>query len=905
MFKKKPIYIILLIIFSLLLCADIVAYSLTANASSNMSTMPDDATQMQGGFSGNMPETNDGSMPEMGDGSGDMSGSMPQTTDGSDISGTENEDATATESEAPETSDGTDMTGPGGNFDPSQMQGSFDASGMTGAPGNAATSVSGLVSFISSWWIPIGIFCVLIIAFCIFMLIRISKKRKRAADDIEEEVVTTEEPKERKPAVSGYEKRRKKRRRTIRIIIIILAILAVIVLGYIVVRGVYMAQLEKEDAAAVVSAEAVGADIDTVISGTGTLADADAQEVSVPGGVEINTYAVENGDTVAEGDVLATVDHTSVMKAIADLQDAMDALDEDIEDASADTIESTIEASVDGRVKVIYAEAGTGVADTMYDNGALMLISLDGLMAADIETDADIATGDSVTVLFADGTEETGRVASFTDGVATITVTDDGTAYGTEATVSDEDGNVLGTGTLYIHSELKVTGYSGTVAKIKCDENDEVSAGDTLMTLTDTEYTAEYQLLLETRSEYEEQMIELFKLYQDGNIYAEYAGTVSGIDEDSAAGSTLASQTGNVLASQVQTLLYQSTESFVMTLLGNNPSGTDDGTVGGYSNYAATVSGVSYSSIALKEYSTSLSITDYSDYNSLGITAEMMTTETAISPEVTTPVYMFEDGAWALYSVSDISEGDVLILTYDTSSGTDDLVWIVIASKAVTGGGNDSGYSGGSHSTSAGTTSADTTEETGETYTVSETTVMSVTPDDTMSVTITIDELDILSMAVGQEATITLDAISGQTFTGSVTDIDMSGTNSGGSTKFTAVVSLDRTEQMLAGMNAAVSITLSSTGCAVTIPVAALAESESDVFVYTSYDEENKTFGDPVSVTTGLSDGTSVEILSGVDSGDEVWYEYDDTVDVSSSVVSSSSGSGFNLMRIFGGGGRG
>ncbi len=55
-------------------------------------------------------------------------------------------------------------------------------------------------------------------------------------------------------------------------------------------------------------------------------------------------------------------------------------------------------------------------------------------------------------------------------------------------------------------------------------------------------------------------------------------------------------------------------------------------------------------------------------------------------------------------------------------------------------------------------------------------------------------------------------------------------------------------------------------------------------------------------MTTGLSDGTNVEILTGLSAGDEVWYEYDDTVDVSSSTVSSSSGGGFNLMRLLRGG---
>jgi multidrug efflux pump subunit AcrA (membrane-fusion protein) len=869
MCKRKPIYIVLMVIFTLLLAADITAYCLTANVSSGMSGMPD-RSQMQGGFDGRMPRTSDGTLPEASGGVGDF----------------------------PD------------DFDPSQMQGGFDPSDMAG--GTGGSTASALVSFISSWWIPIGIFCVLADALCIFMLIRISKKRRQAGGGEADGPEAAEEPGERKLQISGYEKRRRKNRRTVRIAVSVLAVIVVTVLAYVIVNGIY-AQLEKENAASIMSADAESAVMDTGISGTGTLTDADAEEITVPNGVKIALFHVEDGDTVEEGDILATVNHTSVMKAIADLNDAMDLLDEQMDAASSDTVKSKITASVDGRIKVIYTQSGEGVADTMYDHGALILISLDGLMAADIETDADISAGDSVMVTFADGSTETGRVDSVKKGIATITVADDGPVYGEEVSAADENGNALGKGALYIHRELKITGYSGTASKIKCSENKKVNAGDTLMTLTDTEYTAEYELLLKKRSDYEAEMLKLFRLYQDGSIYADCAGTISGVDEDAATGITGVSAgtaqaaggisqtgyTGGPYA--IATLVYQAGSASESALLGNNPSGADDTVVEAYTNYAATVSSVSYGAIALKEYPVSLSIADYTDYASLGITSAMMTAETAISPATSTPVYMYKNGAWAAYSVSDIAAGDVLILTYDTSSGTDELVWIVIARKAESGG--NTGGGGGSYTGGSGGGSATETEtiEPDDLYAISETTVMSVTPGDTMSVTITIDELDILSIAVGQEAAVTLDALSGQTFTGSVTSINTAGTNSGGSTKFTAVVTLGRTEQMLAGMNAAVSVTLLSSECAVAIPVAALIESGSGTFVYTSYDEESRTLGNPVGVTTGLSDGASVEILSGLDPGNKVWYEYDETIDVSSSAVSSSAGGGFNIMRIFGG----
>ncbi|MEL7608265.1 MAG: HlyD family efflux transporter periplasmic adaptor subunit [Bacillota bacterium] len=937
MFQKKPIYIILLIVFTLLLCADVLAYALTANALSNLPSMPSSIPSgeaEEGGFGANMPQR-PGDNGQSGAGNGNFrpsASALPETGDSGGASGAAGGGSAASDGSLPATTDGGDSSGAqNGSFDRSQVQG--DASNRPDSLGTR--SVFGFASFISGWWIPIGALCVIMDAFCVFMLIRLSKKAVPALEPAAEEPAAQGKVIERKPALSSYEKRRRKRRRTMRIVAVILAILAAIVLGYAIVRSVYLAQLAEEDAAKVVSAKAAGATINTVISGTGTLADEDAVEITVPNEVEIRAYHVENGDAVKAGDILATVDHTSVMKAIEDLHCAMDALDEDIEAASGDAIESAIKASVDGRVKAIYAREGTAVADTMYDDGALMLLSLDGLMAADIETNADLTTGDSVVVLLADGTKKAGRVASVSEGTATVTLTDNGTVYGENVTVTDEEGNTLGTAPLYIHSELKVTGYSGTVATIKRSENELVGLGETLLTLTDTAYTAQYKLLLETRSKYEEEMIKLFKLYQDGNLYAEFAGIVSGVDEENstaatsntassgetssdalastaAASNALSSNASalNALASNMLPLkalttqpaysfAFLGTDPSATVALGNNPSGADDAMVQAYSNFAASVSSVSYNSIALMEYATSLAITDYSNFAALGVTSDMMTAQTKISPPANTPVYMFENGAWASLSVSDIAAGDVLILTYGPSGAAGDPVWIIVAGRSEQGqGGGTSSYSGlgGSHSASADTQAEAQPEEL---YTVSDTTALSVTPSETMSVTITIDELDILSMKVGQEATITLDAISGQTFTGSVSEINTTGTNSGGSTKFTAVIALGRTEQMLAGMNAAVSITLSSTDCAATLPVAALMESESGVFVYTSYDQDKGQFGDPVNVTTGLSDGASVEILSGISSGADVWYAYNDTVNITSSVVSSANGGGFNLMRIF------
>ena len=162
-------------------------------------------------------------------------------------------------------------------------------------------------------------------------------------------------------------------------------------------------------------------------------------------------------------------------------------------------------------------------------------------------------------------------------------------------------------------------------------------------------------------------------------------------------------------------------------------------------------------------------------------------------------------------------------------------------------------------------------EETSD-YTVATTSFVSIVPQDKLTISVAVDEMDILSVVIGQETEITLDAFPGQSFTGRVSSVDYNGTNSGGSTKYAVHVTMERGEDMLDGMNAAVSILVDNTEEILLVPVEALVENESGVYVYTEYNEKKDILGNKVEVTTGVSDGTYVEILSGLEEGNEYWY---------------------------------
>ena len=56
------------------------------------------------------------------------------------------------------------------------------------------------------------------------------------------------------------------------------------------------------------------------------------------------------------------------------------------------------------------------------------------------------------------------------------------------------------------------------------------------------------------------------------------------------------------------------------------------------------------------------------------------------------------------------------------------------------------------------------------------------------------------------------------------------------------------------------------------IPVDALHQTSATHYVYTTYDEETKQYGGMVEVTIGMQNDNDVEILSGLNQGDVVYY---------------------------------
>lgn len=489
----------------------------------------------------------------------------------------------------------------------------------------------------------------------------------------------------------SQEKKQRRRKRLRRVIIVVAVIFAALVMVVSHLRknvDARFAATQKD----VQSYTVAPGTIHTLVSGSGVLEQVDEEDVTVPAGVEVDEVIAEAGDAVSKGDLLAKVDMASVVDTLSDTQDQIKTLDKKINSAKSDTASTSVTTSVGGRVKKIYAQVGDNVVSCVTENGALALLSVDGYMAVDFESDG-CARGDAVTVTLSDGTAVKGTVESATLGTVTVLVSDNGPAMDEEVTVTDAAGKTLGTGKLYIHSPVAVTGYVGTVKSISCKENANVTAGSTLMTLSDTKTSANFDALLRQRQDLEDTLTGLLTIYRDGAVLASQDGLITSVeyDEDTATSAT-------------------------------------------------------------------------------------------------------------------------------------------------------------------------------------ETQILTLYPQKQMTVTISIDETDILSLKEGQEAQVTVSSVSDDAFTGSVTSISKVADTSTGVTRYSAEVTLDREEGMLVGMTANVDVRIEGTENALIIPVDALHQNSASYYVYTGYDEAQKRYTGRTDVTIGMQNDDYVEITSGLNEGDTVYY---------------------------------
>lgn len=662
--------------------------------------------------------------------------------------------------------------------------------------------------------------------------------------------------------------------RQIKKLIIIAVLAAAVITGLLLfLRKRVSDQFAGSSGTEVSSAAVTAGSISTSVYGSGRLSDDDVEQLDIPSGVELEKIYVSLGDRISEGDILASVKMSSVLSAMSDISDELDSLDEQISSAAGSSSDSYISSSVSGRVKKVYAEPGDSVASVMYEHGALALISLDGRMAVDIDA-GDMSPGTALTVTLSDGTELSGSVYSISEGTAAVTVPDTAAEYGDTVTVS-YDGDVIGTGILRINNPLRVVGYAGTVSSVSVSAGAYVYSGQQLLTLTDTGYSARYETLLEKRRTLETQMQELFKAYETGGVYAASSGCVSGLNED------IVTESNTVHASAAA---YSGGSGGIKLLSSVSRIGRRAVLLSSESPDTGIQDSETPSPAPSGEPSPSPSPSpepgESTEY--IGKVTDIKENEDGtrtVTVALTDGSRIELDSAQLGEKAAGIKTGDILALEYSPSGELINVTVYQNGSGGNTPGGQDGmpggsgGMSGGMGGGSGAAMNGVQEAESDPDYIMEETELCTLTPYDTAEISLTVDELDISRLSIGQPVTVTLDALPGQSFDGSITLIDPNGSSAGGDTKYTVTVSIARTQDMLEGMNASVTAELACHDGLLLIPAAALYEDAGGTYVYTGTDKNGEPSG-PVAVTTGLSDGTNVEITGGLSDGDSFCYLY-------------------------------
>ncbi len=171
-------------------------------------------------------------------------------------------------------------------------------------------------------------------------------------------------------------------------------------------------------------------------------------------------------------------------------------------------------------------------------------------------------------------------------------------------------------------------------------------------------------------------------------------------------------------------------------------------------------------------------------------------------------------------------------------------------------------------------------------------------------VMVSLNEVDVAKVAVGQKASLTFDAVPGLTLTGSVTELDTIGTQTQGVVNYTVKVSFDsQDERIKPGMTVTAAIITESRNNILVVPASAVKSRGSEYYVETlpGVSADNSRGGITsaalparVPVQVGLTNDTMTEIIGGLTEGDII---------ISRTIAATAAAPAPSQSSIFGGGG--
>ena len=160
-------------------------------------------------------------------------------------------------------------------------------------------------------------------------------------------------------------------------------------------------------------------------------------------------------------------------------------------------------------------------------------------------------------------------------------------------------------------------------------------------------------------------------------------------------------------------------------------------------------------------------------------------------------------------------------------------------------------------------------------------------------VSVSLSEIDVSKVELGQKATVTLDSIPDKTFTGAVIGVDRIGQTTSGVTQYPAIIQFDSSSaEILPSMTATAKIIINRKENVLLVPSSAVQSQDGQTHVQVMVSDQPQF----VPVEAGLVSDTQTEIISGLKEGDQVV-----TSTISSSNSQQTGTSPFGRTSGFGG----
>lgn len=578
---------------------------------------------------------------------------------------------------------------------------------------------------------------------------------------------------------------------------------------------------KSESQETVQSAEAGKGSISTTVVGTGTLENGTATDVVVPTGVKVKEVLVSSGDTVTEGQVLATLDEASIASELLEVKENIETVEDEIDALSDEADEEGtteyLEAKVlNGQLSDL-TEAETAL-ESLLESQAITATCAGTISSVNVQADTEVTkSSESSASSSATGNSNTNTVASADTTAATASADGASSVIKTTAASSGENtSSGMAAGLTYL------TADTSTSVDANTGENDSI------------EYLSENGAEAES-------------IITISECSVEVEAPVTGAAPQTAIAET--DQYTGTISWNLSTDKFQSGTSYTADIRLTAKEGYEFS-----DSILPVVKGADV---------TSQVVESDAGESILQIKAKFSKTASSEGTSGSAAAGAASDGVSAITGSTGSQSG-----TSDSSAS---------GSASGTAG---SGNAGSASAASSGSVSSVGTTGTSD-YSLYETAAFSIASATEASVSINVDELDILSVKEGQTATVTLDALDGQEFEGTITEVSNEASSGNSSAKYPVTITFEKTEDMLLGMSASATIHVNEAEDAVLIPVDALQEKGDSTFVYTKKDSDGNLSGE-VEVETGISNGSQVEITSGLEEGDTVYYLKAESSDTSS-----------------------